>query len=101
MYPLDDEDLPLRFDLSPGLRTESIRTEAYLPCLQRTAEGAGQSAGSGGDDVIEGRGMGLGDVGGDPVVGSDRAMDAEQDRLRFGREIGPAKRPLDSLDPYL
>jgi hypothetical protein len=101
MYPLDDEDIPFRLDLPPRIRKKPIRSNADLACLQRTAEGAGQSAGGSGDDVIESGGMRFGVVGGNPVMGGDRSMDPEQDRLRFCRKVCPAQRPLDPFDPHL
>ena len=85
VYPLDDKNTPLQLDFSPRLRHQVFWAKFYLTCIQRTAEGSGQSAGSGGDDVIEGGGMRFGDVWGNPVMSGDCAMDTEQDRLRFGR----------------
>lgn len=88
--PLDDEDIPLQLDLTPRLRDHIFSAKFYLSCIQRTAECAGQSAGSSCDDVIKGGGMGVGDVWGNPVMGGDSTMDTEKDRLWFGREKGAA-----------
>jgi hypothetical protein len=101
MYPLDNKDTAIQYHLAARITYQPIQADSYLTCLQRTAEGPGQSAGSGGDDIIECRCMGFRDVRGNSIVGGDRSVDSEQDRVLFRREIRPAQGSFYPLDPYL
>jgi hypothetical protein len=96
--PLDDQDTVLDLDLAPGLGAKPPFAGRDLARFQRAPEGAGESAGRRRDHVVErGRvGLLLGHV--DPVVAGDRAVDAEQDRLRLGRQVRAPERPADALD---
>ena len=60
MDPFDHQDLFLQLHLAPGLSHQAPSAHPYFPCIQRTAEGSGQSAGGGSDNVIERGGMRFG-----------------------------------------
>ena len=94
----DDEDVILGFDFADGLGNQAGIGRINLTRLQRASEGAGESTGSGGDDVIEGGGVGIEDLRRDLIVFGDGAMDAEQDGRGLGRQPGAAERALEALD---
>ncbi|HXZ20551.1 MAG TPA: hypothetical protein VEG63_11415 [Candidatus Acidoferrales bacterium] len=67
---------------------------------QRAGKGAEHSTASGGNDIIERRGMGLGElIVRDAVMPGDSAMDAEEDGLRLAGKNGNAKRTLLAFNP--
>ena len=85
MDALDDQHLPLELDLSGRFARQEALTCINLTRLQRASEGPGQSTGGRRYDVVEGRGMLLELAGRELVVLGNGAMDAEYDRLLFGR----------------
>lgn len=88
MNSLDDEDLPFEFNLSTTRSHQTVWAEDDFSGLQRTAEGARQSAGSRSDDVIKRGGMWFGDFRGNTVMSRDGPVNAKQDRIWFGWQIG-------------
>lgn len=95
---LDDEDAVLVLDLAPRLGVEPALAGRDVTRLQRASKRPGQSAGGGGDDVVE-RGRALGFAAArDPVVVSDFVVDAEPDRLRRAGQLRPAQRSLQPFD---
>jgi hypothetical protein len=97
----DDQDLIFQLDLTPDVGGEALVARVDVARLQRTAEGAGQSAAGGRHDIVERRGMGLDDVRVDLVVGGHRAMHAERHGDPLRRQVGLAQRPGLALDPYV
>jgi hypothetical protein len=76
---LDDQDLVLDVDVTFGRCAEPPFARVDAARLQRAAQGAGQSTGGGGDDVIEGGGV-LGILAGSSaVVLTHRSMRSEGD----------------------
>jgi hypothetical protein len=96
--PLDHQDAVLDLHLAPGLGVEPPLAGRDLARLQRAPEGAGESAGGGRDHVVERGRVGLVLAHVDAVVAGHRAVDAEQDRARLGRQVRAAERPADALD---
>lgn len=94
----DDEDVILGFDFTDGLGNQARIRCINLTRLQRASEGAGESTGGSGDDVIEGGGVGIENLRRDLIVFGDRAMHAEQDGRGFGRQPGPAERAFEAFD---
>jgi hypothetical protein len=83
--PLDDEDLVLDVDLALGLRRQPPLARVDPARLQRATQGAGESTGGCGDDVVEGRGVvGILTRRG-AVVLADLVVRTEEDRLRLDR----------------
>ena len=96
----DHEHAVLRLDLPGRVARELPSCGVDVARLQRASEGAGQSAGSRGDDVVE-RGRPL-DVAAtrDAVVIRDLVVHAEPDRLVGPGELRAAKWALHALDPH-
>jgi hypothetical protein len=90
----------LDFDFADRLRREPALACWYLTRLQRAPEGAGQSARRGGDEVVEGCGVGRVHLGIDTVVLGHLGMDTEEDRLWFHGEKGAAQRAFHALDAH-
>jgi hypothetical protein len=97
----DDQDVVFELDLTPDLGREATVAGVDVARLQRTSEGAGQSAAGGGYDIVESRGVGLDDLGIHLVVGGDGTVDAESHGTGFGGEIGESQRPGLALDSHL
>ena len=95
---LEHEHLVLDDHFAGGLDLVVLALDLDSTRLQRAREGAGQSAGRGGDDVVERRRVGreLGGIG--AVVLGDLRVHPEGDRLRLGREVGEPLRPTEALD---
>ncbi len=79
LYTLDDEDFAFRLYLPHGVGVEAV--ERNLTRYQRAPKGAQQSATRRSYHVVQRRRVRLLDVGGDPVVLGDLAVDAEHHRL--------------------
>jgi hypothetical protein len=71
-----------------------------LARLQRAPEGSGQSATGSRHDVVDGRRVRLGDSG-QAVMGGDRAVRAERDRLGFRRQIRETQWADAALDAHV
>jgi len=83
--PLDDQDLVFQVDLAFGFRCELSLACIDPARLQRATQGAGESTGGGGDDVIERRGV-VGILAGrGAVVLAHLVMGAEEDRVGLDR----------------
>jgi len=72
-----------------------------LTRLQRASEGSGESTRCGGNNVIQGSGVGLQDCGWNLVVLSHRAMHAEYYGLGFRRKIRSAHGALNALNAHV
>jgi hypothetical protein len=95
--PLEDEHAVLDLDFARGLTREPAVGCVDVTRLQRASEGARQSAGGGGDDVVErGRVFGFA-VARNVVVVGDRVVDAEGDRLAL---CGQKREPQGTLHPF-
>ena len=96
----DDENSFLCFHFAGYFSYELPVARINFTRFQRAPEGAHHSTGGCGDYVVDRRSMGFFQFGRiDFVMFGDRAMDAEDDRLRFSGQISYAKRadfPLDS-----
>ena len=95
----DHQDLVLGLDLSGDFCGQPAFTCVDLARFQRTSESAEQSASGGGNDIIDGRGLGL--IQGlrvHPVMFGNRAVSPETHRLFLGGEPGQAKRTLLTFD---
>ncbi len=88
MNPLDDEDLPFEFNLSTTRSHQTVGAEDDFSGLQRTAEGARQSAGSRSDDVIKRGRMRFGNVRGNTVMSRNGPVNPKQNRIGFGWQVG-------------
>ena len=96
----DDEHVVLgQFDFTDRFAGQPVAVSPDVARLQRAPEGPRQSAGRRGDDVVECRGAGLECAGGDLVVLGDRAVDAEDDRLRLAGEVGAPDGPFHPFYP--
>jgi hypothetical protein len=84
----DHQDAVLELDFAGGLALESAFASRDVTRLQRASEGAGQSAGGGGDDVVErGRTFRLTSCRHTVVLG-DGGVDAEDNRLTLRGQVG-------------
>ena len=92
------EHATLSFNLTYGFRRESAFTRWYLARLQRAPEGAGQSASSCGDKIIEGGGVRSMHLGIDPIVLSHLRMNAKEDGFWLDGEVGAAQGSFHPLD---
>jgi len=81
----DHQDVILGFDFPHRLGNQPRIRGIDLTRFQRASKGAGESAGGGGHDVIEGRGVGVEDLLRHLVVLRHRAVHAENHRRRFRR----------------
>jgi len=96
----DDEHVVLgQFDFTDRFAGQPLAVSPDVARLQRAPEGPRQSAGRGGDDVVERRGARLEGGGGDLVVLGDRPVDAEDDRLRLAWEVGAPDGPFHPFYP--
>lgn len=84
----DHQDAVLEFDLAGRLALESAFASRDVTRFQRASEGAGQSAGGGGDDVVErGRTFRFTSCRHTVVLG-DSGVDAEDNRLILRWQVG-------------
>lgn len=86
--PLDDEDAILDLDVPLDIRKKAALISGNPARLQRATQGAGQSPGRGGDDVVERGRVRFECAWGCVVVLSDFVVHAELDRRRLRREKG-------------
>jgi hypothetical protein len=100
MNPPHDQDIVLFLDFANRLRDEATFPRSNLARLQRAPEGAGQSTGGGGHEIVKRRGVRVRLGGTDAIVGGDLRMDAKKHRLALCRQIRPAERPFDTLDAH-
>jgi hypothetical protein len=97
--PLDDENFVLEVDLAFGFRRELPLACVDPARLQRATQGAGESTGGRGDDVVKGRGM-VGILAGrGAVVLPHLVVCPEENRLRLDREEGAADGTAVANDP--
>ncbi len=94
----DHQYILLQLDLSHGLPYLSSSGRIDLTRLQRASKGSRQSTRRGGDNVIERGGARFRNCRGNLVMLGDRAVDTENHRLGFGREIRFTNRSFDALD---
>jgi hypothetical protein len=95
----DEHAIVSRLDLAGDLPREApIRYD--LARCQRAPEGSDQSTADRGDHVVDSRSMGSADIfHPHSIVLGDRAMSAEDDRVRFTRQIRIPQWSLLPLDP--
>jgi len=97
--PLDDEHLVLEVDLAFGLGRQPSPARVDPARLQRATQGAGESTGSGGDDIVERRGV-IGILAGRrAVVLTDLVVGAEVDGLLLNGQERAADRASVADDP--
>ena len=101
MDAADDQYIILQFDFADCLRHQSFIRGVYVTRLQRASKGSGQSTRSCGDNVVQGRGMGLEDRWRNFVMLRHGPMHSEDYRLRFGREISPANGSLHAFNSHM
>src|ERR1019366_2170434 len=102
MHPLDEQHITVVLDFTAHFATEAAFFGVDFARIQRAGKGAKHSTAEGGDDVVDGGGVGLGQPAlVDAVMFGDTAMDAEQHGLRFSGQVGAAQRALDALDPHV
>jgi hypothetical protein len=98
VYALDHEHAVLDLDLAGCLADQPSLARVDLAGFQRASEGAGQSAGCGGDDVVE-RGRSFSFAGcRNAVVVGDLVVNAEVDGVGLAREVRPSQRAANALD---
>lgn len=94
---LDDQHPILGLDLADRLDLVALRIDLDLTRLQRAGERAGQSPSGGSHHVIERRGVRRILLGTYSIVLSHLRVHTEDNRLRFGREVGE---PLGAAQPF-
>jgi hypothetical protein len=85
-------------DLADCFGHQPVNRRRDLTRLQRASKGSGQSTGGPGDDVVERRRMGREGIRRYFIVLGDSAVDAEDHRLGFGRQISTPHRASFALD---
>jgi hypothetical protein len=91
MHTLDDQHAAIVLDFTANFATEAAIFGIDFARIQRASKGAKQSTAEGGDDVVDGGGVGLGQSAlVDAVMFGDTAMNAEQHRQRFSGQVGAA-----------
>ena len=95
----DHQDVVFRLDFAHGLGNQPRVRRINVTRFQRASEGAGESTGGGGDNVIERRRVRFEHFGRHLIMLGYRAMHAESHRCGFGRQPGPAQRASDALNP--
>ena len=98
MNPPDHQDVVLQLDFTDGFRDETIVRCRNLARLQRASKGAGESAGGGGDNVVQGGRVFLERSGRQLVMRGHGAVRAEDHRFAFGGQVRPANGPLDPFE---
>ena len=96
-----DQDIAVLLDVAGRLRREKALAGWDLARFQRTAKGAGQSAGGRGDEVVERRIAWLVDLRIDAIVLGHRRVDTEMNWVCSDREEGAAVGSLHAFDPHL
>jgi hypothetical protein len=99
LYPLEDENLVLRYYLPYRVSVEVI--EGDLTRCQRASKGTEQSTACRSHEVIEGRGVRFFYFGRDTVVFGDLAVDAEEHWFLYAGYVGAADFALHRLYPNL
>lgn len=100
---LDDENaIAAFFHLAPHIGREITVVSIDFARLQRATQGAEQSTGNRGHQVINGGGVRFAEVGRiHAIVGGNRAMHAEDHRIFFSRKSGKTHRSHFSFDVRL
>ena len=83
MDSLDHQHTFFFFNFANGVAGQPVDGCGNLTRLQRAPEGAGQSTGSRGDDIVQRGCVGWKSVGWHFVMCSDGAMDSEYNGLRL------------------
>jgi hypothetical protein len=97
----NDQDAVFDFDFTHCIGRKTVVRSGDLTRLQRASEGAGESTGGGGYDVVQGSSARLNRTGRHFIMFGDGAVHSENDRLGFRGEISPPDRPLHTLDSNL
>ncbi len=97
---LHNQDVAVFLDLADGLSAKAFPISLNSTRLQRAAVRADQSAGGGGYQVVQSGRVRLMDLRIRSVVLSDFGVQAEEDRLLFRGQVGPAQGTLHRLDAY-
>ena len=101
MDALDHEDTVVALDLTARLAREPAFVWIDVTRFQRASEGAGESAGSRGDDVVERRrALGIAAPRNAVVVG-DLVVNSEEDRFFASGKLRASQWAADSLDPHV
>jgi hypothetical protein len=97
----NDEHVVFRgFYFTADFRGQASIAGINFTHFQRASECADQSTRGRGNNVIESGGMRLAEFAGiDPVVGSDRSVDAECHRVAFAGQIRQPERTTYAFDP--
>jgi len=95
---LDHQHLPLQFHLANRFRGQPALAGRDPARFQRATQGAGQSTGCGGNQVVERGSVGFVDVGIDPIVLGYLGMNAKQYGLGLRGQIGPPQWALHALN---
>jgi hypothetical protein len=91
MHTLDEQHTALVLDFTANFATQAAIFGVDFARIQRAGKGAEQSTAEGGDDVVDGGGVGLGQPAlVDAVMFGDTAMNAKQHGQRFSWQVGPA-----------
>jgi hypothetical protein len=98
--PANHKHIVFELNLADCFRKESIACRRNLARLQRASICASQSTGRCSHNVVEGRRVRLRHVGGNSVMLGDRPVNAEDDRLLLGRQVGFSKGTLHTLYPH-
>jgi hypothetical protein len=99
--PAYHEYIAFQFDLTYCFPHQASTRRIDLTRLQRASKGSRKSTCGGRDNIIKRRGVRFRDCGRNPVVLGNRAVDSENDRLRFRREIRFTHRSFHTLDSDL
>lgn len=85
--PLDHQDPVLHLDVAFGVRLQLPLPGIDPARLQRATQGARESAGGGGNDVVERGGPGFHPFRQPAVVLADGSVRAERNRFGLGRKV--------------
>ena len=97
--PLDHQDFTLRLYFPHRLGVEAV--EGNLTRCQRASKGAQQSATGRSDEVVQRRSVRFLQIGRNPVVLGNLAMDAKHHRFLYGWEMGAPDLAFHRLHPDL
>jgi hypothetical protein len=100
MNPADNQDISVFFNFPVCLRIQIPLSSRNFARFQRAAKGAGQSAGRGGDNIIQRGGMGFVHLGVNAVMLGDLGMSAKPYRFVFLGQICPPQWSFDPFDFY-
>jgi hypothetical protein len=101
MDAFHDQHVAILFEFSRRVSHEQSLTGGNLARLQRTSERAGQSACRRRNEIIEGSRVGGVNRRINPVMFRDFRMNAKEYRLVVCRQVRPAQRPFDALNPHI